>query len=627
LKDLKKENQPEKKTERIPEHVKLSDFEEYGFYDDDNCYFFNTSKGIIQGSNFVLQPLFHIESVIASKRLFKITNQFKYEKLIELDQKDLISLAGFQLKVESLGNFIWMAGPHELMKLKSFLYAETKSAKIVEQMGWHKDGFFAWCNGIWNGDFVPIDDMGVVMHNDTYYYIPALSKFYSGEDKLFMAEKSFTYKPGNVSMHEYTKLLAEVYGENAKFAFCFLLAAINRDIFRTIFDFFPILNLFGFKGSGKSALGKFLLRFFGPSQELINLPNSTEPAIADYISRSSNALALLDEYKNNFEPSKIEFLKGLWNAIGRNRMNMDKDKKKEMTAVDTGIIIAGQEMPTADIALFSRIIYLTFYKTEYSKQERDKFEHLKNLTTLGLGHLTHEVLSHRKYFAANINKSISSILKDVNELLGDYIIEERIKNNWAVILSAFHCLKDKIDTAYSYIDLCNLAVQQMKVQNNETKSSNELATFWKIIEYLDAEGLIHADVDYKIKICDELKVDGNTIQFAQEKQILIIHHSRTIPLYRKTGKSMGENVLPRDSIDYYLRRDNRFYGKKLSERFVVADPKTGFPKTDSQNNKQYKITTAYCFDYEKLGISLTDKELITTEEDEFTNTATNEKPF
>ena len=76
----------------------------------------------------------------------------------------------------------------------------------------------------------------------------------------------------------------------------------------------------------------------------------------------------IDEYKNCIDPVKIEFLKGLYDGTGRSRMNMDLDKKREITSVDSAVILSGQEMPTVDVALFSRTIYLTFSQTvhEYS---------------------------------------------------------------------------------------------------------------------------------------------------------------------------------------------------------------------------------------------------------------------
>ena len=85
-----------------------------------------------------------------------------------------------------------------------------------------------------------------------------------------------------------------------------------------------------------------------------NIQNSTLPALADTVAQCANALVHIDEFKNTIDIDKREFLKGLWDGAGRNRMNMDKDKKREVTRVDCGVILSGQEMATADIALFSR---------------------------------------------------------------------------------------------------------------------------------------------------------------------------------------------------------------------------------------------------------------------------------
>ena len=92
------------------------------------------------------------------------------------------------------------------------------------------------------------------------------------------------------------------------------------------------------------------------------------------VAASANALAHIDEYKNDLDPKVIEFLKGLWDGTGRSRMNMDLDKKKEVTAVDAGIILSGQEMPTADIALFSRLIFLQFPRSTFHVHARREKE-------------------------------------------------------------------------------------------------------------------------------------------------------------------------------------------------------------------------------------------------------------
>jgi len=147
LKELIKEETPEVKKEdkllTIPEHVSFSDWQKYGFYEEKNCYYFRTQKGVERGCNFTLVPLFHIESVNNSKRIFRITNEYGITRVIELPINALISMGRFKEAIESLGNFLWEMSDTELNKLKRYLYQETKSCLEVTQLGWHKNGFYA----------------------------------------------------------------------------------------------------------------------------------------------------------------------------------------------------------------------------------------------------------------------------------------------------------------------------------------------------------------------------------------------------------------------------------------------------------------------------------------------------
>ena len=60
----------------------------------------------------------------------------------------MVSITNFKLQIESLGNFLWTGGESELNKLKAWLYEKTKSCKEITQMGWQREGFFCWGNGI-----------------------------------------------------------------------------------------------------------------------------------------------------------------------------------------------------------------------------------------------------------------------------------------------------------------------------------------------------------------------------------------------------------------------------------------------------------------------------------------------
>ena len=130
------------------------------------------------------------------------------------------------------------------------------------------------------------------------------------------------------------------------------------------------------------------MSFFVAKNEAPNIENSTIAALASVVEQSANALVHLDEFKNDIDLRKREFLKGLWDGTGRTKMNMDNDKKKETTQVDSGVIVSGQEMATADVALFSRMLFLEFNNCEFSKQQQLRFDKLKEIRQKGCTHIT-----------------------------------------------------------------------------------------------------------------------------------------------------------------------------------------------------------------------------------------------
>ncbi|MFA5816654.1 MAG: CHC2 zinc finger domain-containing protein [Bacteroidales bacterium] len=606
IKELTKEDAPvivkQEETDRIPEHVSLVDWQKYGFYEDKNCYFFRTVKGNIErGCNFTLVPLFHIESTQNAKRIFRITNEYGITRVIEIAQRDLISLGSFKVCVESLGNFLWEVSDTELNKLKRYLYQETKSCLEVTQLGWHKDGFYSWGNGIFNGSFTKVDDNGIATHGEVNYYLPAFSQIWAKELQHYISERQFLHRDGNtITLKDYSQKLITVFGTNASVALCFYFASLFRDVIIRKFNFFPILDLFGPKGAGKTELAVSIMSFFGKMGKGPNINNTSKAALADHVSQLCNACAHIDEYKNSIDLDKIEFLKGLWDGTGRTRMNMDKDKKKETTAVDCAVILSGQEMPTADIALFSRLIYLTFSKYEYDDQAKKEFNELKAIEKFGNTHITNQILSHRKHFIDNYNDSYDQVSKDLNRAIGEVVIEDRIFRNWLLVLSTYHAIKDKIDVSFTYEGLITLSATQIQVQNRETKKSNEISTFWSIVEYLASDGLIHDGIDFKVDKLPGIKTDEmkSARIFPELTNVIYIQMSRIFQLYRKHGKQSGEKILPLDSIIYYLKNDKRFLGI-TRKRFRFLDTTFG-PAGEWKSKPEH----AYCFLYDELGVSL-----------------------
>ena len=611
----RKKREQETKTTKDKEENDLN--RKYGFYVDHGCYMSITEKGsVYEWSNFTMLPLFHIKDTTNPKRLYKIKNAMNQEEILELKQEDLIALAKFKQKIEGLGNFIWKGTEKELTKLKSYLYEKTETATEITQMGWQRAGFYAFGNGVFYDDlFIKTDDYGIVRLKDKgNYYLPSCSTIYKSDTKLFTFEKQFVHlNLSSVTLKEFTDQLFKVYGDNGRVGFCFYLATLFRDVVTTTSanHWFPILNLFGPKGSGKSELGHTLLSLFTISYTAPNIQNSTPSALNDTVAQSANALAHIDEYKNDIDPKMIEFLKGLWDGTGRTRMNMDLDKKKETTAVDSGIILSGQEMPTSDIALFSRLIFLQFPRSEFSDLEKQNYKKLLEMRSLGLTHLTLEVLKQRKHFEQAWSTAFHETQTIVANALGREKGEDRIMNNWCVPLAALRVLQGIIPTL-TYDDMLRVTIEGIKKQNGECKTNGELGTFWYVVQYLASEGDLIEGGDFFIRFYSKFKTDIINAIWQSERPVLFLQKSRIFSLYRKEGRQANEKVLPTDALKYYLQNSKAYLGEKVA-RFDVY--KKGILQYDhakmGANNSAPKLTTtqrAYCFDYallcETFGISL-----------------------
>ena len=594
------EEEEKNKAERDSELFKM-----FGFNVEQDKYYYSISDkgGIYEWSNFTMKPLFHIKDSINPKRIFILQNIFGNKDLIEMKQEDLVSIAKFKQRVEGLGNYIWKAAERELTKLKSYLYEKTETAVMITQLGWQRQGFYAFGNGVfYNGKFLKVDDYGIVRINELgNFYLPANSKIYRDDIKLFQFERRFVHLGFSaVSLSEFTEQMFKVFGDNGRVGFIFLLATLFRDIVTRSTRSFPILNLFGPKGSGKSELGHTLMSFFIIENVPPNIENSTLPALNDTVAAVANALVHLDEYKNNLDISKNEFLKGLWDGTGRTRMNMDLDKKKETTSVDSGVIISGQEMPTADIALFSRLIFLTFSKCSFSEEEKREYQTLKKMRMQGMSHLTLEILKLRNKIEADFPEIYQKTITDVNEGLEDIVIEDRIMLNWVAPLTAFRCLEAYLHTSLTYKQMIGICVEGIKFQNAQCKQNNELAAFWNMVQYLVSEGEIIEGGDFRIEYVRHLKTNLVNVNWGESRPVLYIQKTRLFMLYKKHGKAVGDTLLPEGTLKYYIKNCREYLGEKHGIRYTVYHRGQVQYQKGQQNKEASTVQRSYCFDYQKL---------------------------
>jgi len=290
-------------------------------------------------------------------------------------------------------------------------------------------------------------------------------------------------------------------------------------------------------------------------------------------------------------------------------MNMDKDKKKETSKVNQGIIVCGQQIATADIALFSRFIALGFSKTVFSFEEKRQFEELEQINKQGLTQITHHLLKHRETFAKNYNKTVNAVSDQFRELLGTVAIETRIYNNWLTIASAYATVANMVELPFDYAEIIQLFVEMMVHQNKETARNDDLGIFWKTVQYLISSNMLFEDGDFKVVYTDKItrtfKENGqwqkSDIVFPEPIQILYLSISRVFGLYKTQALREGDKPLPDATVEYYLKNSPSYICDSKKVSFKKIDAKSGYQETDDKGNKKFTSTTAFIF----ISISLT----------------------
>ena len=550
----------------------------FGFVEERGCYYGLTDKADVQWSNFTLKPLFHIKDEERPVRLFEIKGVGTPKpELVEMDMDELNSVQKFRRRLEGLGNYIWTGNENDMLKLKRYLYECTDSARKLNMLGWDaKGGFYAFANGVWrDGTFYSTDANGVARvpksaggAAEECVYLPQGGTDEQGNEA---ARNKMRHDHVPVpAMQQYLRDFVQVFGDNGRVGLCYWLASLFRDVVTGRTRSFPLLCLFGPKGSGKTELGTALMAFVVTGNLPPSLANSTQVALNEAASFATDAMVHFDEYKNEIHSSRIEMLKGMYDGVGRTRMGGADFRTQKMTSVRSGVIISGQEMPTQDIALFSRTIFLSFPRCAYTPEESRRFAALQEIQRRGgLTEYTLQVLQHRGRVQGGFARAYQETTDDVDALLGGKLIETRIRESWCKLLAVLRCLDTCLPLPMRYKDMLPLCFDLMTRQNGLSREGNELGHFWSQVSFLSVNGDIHDGADYRLRVVSEIKTDKCAQEYAKPQKVLFLNPTRIFNLYREAAHRAGETVIPDDALRQYMENMPAYLGR-VATRFAVA---------------------------------------------------------
>jgi DNA primase len=584
-------------------HEQLQDLNHYGlFYKDNEIWYSSNTGGVKSKSNFVIYPIIHTESSNSNeaRKIFKLIDTFGHEKVIDITANELNVLVKFMVAIESKGNYKFEGDLNNLKKLKSYLYDRTVYSYIIKDLGWQTEGFWAWADGVQTIDkqFFPINEYGIVKlpikDKEKSFYIKPFSKLYSDDKNVFINERKFRHMTSDIKFKDWLNQFIKVYGDKAHISIAGFLTALFSDYIFARLGNLPLINLFGPKGTGKTEQAKSILSLFGEKQNEINMRKVTPYAAAHSLRMFINAFVLFDEYKNNISFEWIEFMKAIFNRQPRLRGTIQEGVDVMAIPVHSMVFMCGQEMPTADVALLSRCVFLSYHNPQHTEQEKNDYNKLKELDNIGKTHFVDDIICYRQIIETGYMDEFYKIEKEISNEC-EKNTDDRVIRNYATLITTYKLLQDVLGIEVKYEKLKEISVQCIKEQMSVMSSTNELGLFWSIFQNLIDRGILIRDANFKKKEeateTLEFVVNGKRVEETREMKneegrtgipLLYIRWIGLYQLIAEAAKRSGQDILPENTLRFYLQNDKSFIGYK---------PTFTFGKNKNQ---------ALVFDYNKL---------------------------
>lgn len=552
----------------IGDEENTNDYLKYGIYlkKSSETYFSLDTKGIPREiSNFKLKILYHINTgADEAYRLMHIQNIHGLERILRINTDDFVSAGSFKKVIARLGNFIFKGQDQDLVKLQDMLQRHELHTDIVSTLGWNKKWkFYAFANGIYDTElkeFFQIDKYGIVERQQNEkkvnFFLPALSMVFADKDDQYVNEKKFIYIKSNVTYESWSKQYVKVFGDNGKIGLVFWVCALFSDIlFKAMGQRMPMPFSYGKRGSGKGTMTQSLIRMWGEKQDQIMLGGATTVVgFMRKMAQFSNALVWLDEYKNNLQVKVLESIKNLFDRIGYERGKKDNSFTTESTPILSAVWLSGQEMPTAEPALFTRCILLSFTETKRSENEREAYRKLVQMEDEGLSHLTVDMLKNRNLFDKEFQPTYEKTLKEISDKVNNNEVDERLLGNYSMLLAAAKIMDGLGMIHFKMEDFEKQCIDLILHQYFILKGSDDASKFWQVVEQLFSSMEIQEDREFMLK-------NGNIylrIQDIYQQYVEAMHRRREVNVL---DKSTLENYLSSDAKSYMGKEKKSFGGK------------------------------------------------------------------
>ena len=639
-----------------PDYVRENDeyqrmWKECGYYPRLNkksepvCYMFRNKNGngMTQVADFFMTPLLHIfsDDFEQNKRVLRINRRYYDTPIyIEIPSKALLKMSSIEevlINYEAVNfngeEWQWKAiktymSRHFVMCSEVKTYGNQQSEGMSRKAD---EQFFAFANGIFHNvdgqwRFDPVNELGVVTHNKSNYYLPAFSTIYAGSGKQsdkYELISQLVYKEvpveKRVTFEKWVSLMDKVYkiNDNGKWAIIFAIMCAFRSNIHCIDRLFTAPFFMGPMSSGKTQIAISIRSLFiSPNIPIFNLNTGTDAAMSTIMGTFKDVPVVLDEYNNkDISDTKFQALKGIvYDGDGKQKRRGTSGREIENDKVFAPVIICGQETPQRDDnALMSRVIVCEVPKPRNRTPEEVRiFEELKTIedpNKVGLSNVLLQILELRPMFMDHFRHLKQEAY---NELKQDVINSgemDRLMKTASLFLGTVKLIErySTLRLPFTYDEFFNLAQEKIKFQLSLIRSTDKLAMFFTAVNnMIDIKQVIEGReflVEQPKKVTGkDSRGDSHTFTFEPGTNVMFLRLSAVFSIFDRNGYNSEGSTL--STLEQNLRSHPSYIGTVPSRRFTWEET-IEVPRNDDQETMvkvrkpKSTSTSAIIIDYDK----------------------------
>lgn len=547
-------------------------------------------------TNFRMEVEAFIESDIDSKRVVRLISEKGEVKTDTISTDVFTSPAEWKKFLGKKGNFFFYGSSMDLTILQRMTFEMSENAEEVNALGYSKRyGVWVLGNGIVKGQrLIEPDKIGMVEG----LYLPWTAEGNEFNEN-YLDFRRCEFRESSLSVSDWFQAVSECYGIGpAIMGAAFITASLNFDFIAHRHKHFPELMVWGQRGSGKNSFVEFLLSLFGEIKPS-NLTNVTVSHISRSASQAYNIPKWFDEYGKEVPEKNLQALKGWYDLTARGTGVKDQTNMTKEGGVTRPLIITGQELPTDNEALLSRMLLIQFDQIKDDPDRRRNYERWKLKLEQGMGKALLQLTSMREIIIEKYQSRLQEISLMMSEemITANLMVDSRLVGNYAWVVTplviaieaGLPIFGQNSNPAGEVSDLLNYVIDFMKRQAESEATADEVNIFWKYFMEMIEGGKLIQDFHFAI----------DTVKSDTYLGIRGIAFSEFTQHYQAVNRKA---FIPEKVLAAYLRKRPYYFGydKKVSYYKTISDSEKARRYEDEGNPPKKVQAKGELFHFELL---------------------------